>query len=875
MSLSSSNKYTVIRYTGLQLQTATSTACIPLVWGANRVAPNIIWYNDFSAKPNKTKGKGGGKETTSYNYSASLILALTQGPISGIGTTYQDQSTIISFSSTGFTLFLGTDPQAVWSYLTSKHPTEAMNYNGVAYVARANYGMGTSPTLPSTTFELLAMRLGSQVGGDGKDADCALVVEDFVSNDVWGVGIPSTVLDNLLSTPAAPTTGDSAFQTYCQAMGFGFSPALTSQENALTVLDRWTQMTNTACYWSGYALRFVPYGDEQITANGVTYLPPTGVVYDLTDTDYHREDGADPILISRTDIAEAYNSVNITIRDRSNNYNDAPITLQDQNLVELYGVRQASAFQASEVCVKSMAAIMVQLYLQRKAYIRNTYQFTLTWEYCLLEPMDVVTLTDLNIGLSTTPVRITGIDEDDQGMLKFTCEEFTQGLSSAGGYATQQVTNTPQNSMTVPEPVNPPIIFEPQAIWTQGVAEVWVICSGGNGTTFDPFWGGCQVWISTDGTSYNQIGEIETPGIQGVLTANLAAYGGANPDTTHTLSVSTAMSNGELIGGTSADAANGMLLSYVDGELISFETATLTGTDAYDLTTIYRGLYGTTAGSHSAGTKFGRIDSSTFKYQLPPQYIGQTLYFKFPSFNIWGNQLQDLSTCTAYSYTPVGTGFGGGSGGVPTTPTGLAAGVGSLGVSVTWNANPITDNVQYYGLYRATGIGASFGSASLIATINSLSEVDVSASGSTGYTYFLVAHNVIGDSSPTSGVNVSGAIATGALWGFGFEKDLGLIVLTDPLVDFTSEPSWIIPKNMPLSSIKVTGTGPTSTTDFDLQVNSVSVGTIRFTASSTTATFIKAADTTVPTNGIVQIWPPSSLNGISGRMYGSIAGPRQ
>jgi hypothetical protein len=242
----------------------------------------------------------------------------------------------------------------------------------------------------------------------------------------------------------------------------------------------------------------------------------------------------------------------------------------------------------------------------------------------------------------------------------------------------------------------------------------------------------------------------------------LAAYGGANPDTTNTLAVNLAESQGQLISGTSSDAQNAVTLCYCGGELLSYQTAALTSGYAYNLTTLYRGLYGTSAASHASGAQFARLDQSTFKYQLPSGYIGVTLYFKFQSFNIFGLQPQDLSTCTAYTFSPLGTGFGGGTGGVPTTPTGLTA-TGGVGQNVTaWSANPTSDNLTAYELFRANGTGASFGSATLLVTLGAgtLSYTDTGLPPLTGYTYFLKAVNAVGASANTAGVNAATTAAT-------------------------------------------------------------------------------------------------------------------
>jgi hypothetical protein len=172
----------------------------------------------------------------------------------------------------------------------------------------------------------------------------------------------------------------------------------------------------------------------------------------------------------------------------------------------------------------------------------------------------------------------------------------------------------------------------------------------------DPNWGGAFVWISTDNTTYGQIGTVSAPSRQGVLTAACAMPPGANPDVTNTLSVSLIKSGGQLANGTVADAQNGVTLCLVDNELLAYATATLTGTNAYNLTYLYRGLYGTAAAAHSSGAPFTRIDSAVFQYPLPAAFIGVPLFLKFQSFNIFGQSVEDLSECTVYTYAPSGAG---------------------------------------------------------------------------------------------------------------------------------------------------------------------------------------------------------------------------
>jgi hypothetical protein len=102
-----------------------------------------------------------------------------------------------------------------------------------------------------------------------------------------------------------------------------------------------------------------------------------------------------------------------------------------------------------------------------------------------------------------------------------------------------------------------------------------------------------------------------------------------------------------------AAAQAGGTLSIVDNELIAYEVATLTSANAYNLSGLARGLSGSSPAAHATGAPFARLDGAIVRYDLPANFIGQTLNFKFQSFNVFGSGLEDLSTCTAYPFTPI------------------------------------------------------------------------------------------------------------------------------------------------------------------------------------------------------------------------------
>jgi hypothetical protein len=242
------------------------------------------------------------------------------------------------------------------------------------------------------------------------------------------------------------------------------------------------------------------------------------------------------------------------------------------------------------------------------------------------------------------------------------------GVGTATPYPKQATAGAALDPFVLPGDTNAPIIFEPPPGLTGGDNEVWILATGG------PSWGGCQIWASSDGNTYAFAGTAYRGGRQGVLTAPLPV--GADPDTADTLAVDLTESEGQLLSGTTADADNLVTLCFCGGELLAYETATLTAAYKYDLTYLRRGAYGTPIAAHASGAQFGRLgpnDTAVFRYGYPASFIGQTIYVKLPAFNFFGQELQSLATVTASAY---------GLGGAGTNPLGnpiiaaLAAGTG-------------------------------------------------------------------------------------------------------------------------------------------------------------------------------------------------------
>lgn len=957
---------TVPTYTSLHVQTAAQGIPIPIGWGQFRAGANIVWYNNFQRHAVKQKsGKGGGSSTTSYTYTAAVILGICEGPIQSIPQVWENNA-VVSLSYLNLELFGGAVGQAVWSYLTTSYSAQALNYSGTGYVASSNYSLGTDANLPSHNFEVKGFLSGSMPYGSLVDANPADVINDFLNNTQYGIGYnwATNPIDNASWTQ---------FKTYCQVFNIFFSPYINNQEQGISIIQRWAQLSNTFIFWSGNVFKFVPLGTNVNTNNGLTYTPNLTVIYDLTYSNFILEGSGSkgPIEVTRSDPADGYNQVQLDIRDRANNYNTTSIVWKDQASIDANGQLAATTVQADEICDINIATYVAALIGQRATYIRNTYTFKLPYNFVLLEPGDIVTINDPNIGLSQFPVRILSVEEDDKQILSIIAEEFPAGIGQATAYVANTATGTaPFNIGVNPGNVNSPAIIEPNAAATGGQPQVWISLSGGQ------YWGGADVYISFDGgTTYSMIDEYTTPSTQGVLVSSLASH--ADPDTSDTLVVNLTESNSSLPAtATNSDADAFRTLILVDNELMSYGSAVPgSGANYFNLTYLRRGLYGTAIAAHSAGATFTRVDPATvFQYDLPQQYVGSTLYFKFTSFNIFGQNYQDISAVTAYSYTTTGEGFyiapptgaslaasrvtqsdgtslllmtltwtasvgpiigsyeiqvstdsgvtwtNGGTvgagvanfvinpalastnyqlrvraisttginisawnnsatvnsgtivGAVPSAPTGVTSSAFGAAAALNWTLNADV-TVNSYQIWRAATTGA-FSSATQIASVGLTNAyTDFTTAASTQYSYYIVAVNGKGSSSPSTA-----SVVTTSTSSSGGPYDIPMSFTGQPVASYRFY-RVVLARNVSFlsnfaGSYLQCRVAPAASYTITILKNGASVGTGTIAAGSTTGTYTTSGAITFSAGDLLEIDGPSSADSALTDLSITITGTR-
>jgi hypothetical protein len=627
------------RYNGIQVQKSIYGDPIPLVYGQQRLAISLGWYSDFQSIPHTDDSSGGGKggagsgaQQTTLTYSSAFIGLLCEGQISGIGNVWSDK-TITSLSSLNLTLFSGAGGQAVWSYLTTNHTSEAIGYDHTAYVASGNFDLKDSAALPNLSFEIKGLL---QYGGGIIDCDPSAVLTDYCTNADHGCNFTS--LGSLTN-----------YQNYCIAMGFFLSPLETAQRPAVDFIRELLDTTNSDCWVSAGVLNIIPLADASVTGNSHTYTPSLTPLYSFTDDDYQHEDGEDPVKLQRKPQSDVFNVFRVEYLDRANNYNTAIAEASDAQDIALNGLRIAPTKSLHMITTRQVARQVAQIMLQRNLYYRNTYQFKLRADYCLLEPMDIVSITDSGLGVTNQLVRIMEVQDDEEDNITLTAIELPLGPGAAPIYDWQLAQGYAANFGVAPGNVQTPQIMmaPPLLLGADGGYEIWIAVTGSSASST---WGGCRVLMSLDNVRYKAVGTVFGAARYGTLTSTLAI--GGDPDSSHTLAIQLNNTALTLQAASTNDADFMRTIILVENEVMSYRDAALTGAGAYNLGYLRRGKYGTAIASHASGTRFVRLDGAIFRMPIDAGMIGQTLYFKFQSFNIYQGGLQDAAGLTAYSFVP-------------------------------------------------------------------------------------------------------------------------------------------------------------------------------------------------------------------------------
>ena len=609
------------KISNFSVNTAEFGAPVQEILGTTRISGNIIYYDDFNAiehRKTQRAGKGGGSKTTtiSYTYEVATIFALCEGPIDGIGKVWIGKE-IYDYPNEkiGLTLFKGEANQAAWSYLVGKHPDKALSYPGLAYMAGSKVDLGESASMPTFNFEVKGKLLNT---GDGIDVNPA----DYILYILDRVGMGDIAID-----------GIDNYRNYCRQANLLISTPSDSDkaQQAREIVNEIAQLTNAYVFWSNDRFKIVPLADRPVGS----WQPNKTIAYDLTPDDFLPQSGGAMVTFARKDSSEIYNRFTVEFLNRSNGYEKESVSYEDAADILLHGVRQAPTVKAHYIYTKERAVKIAEEQARKNKYERNQYTFKLGWAFCRLEVGDLVTLTDPAIGLEKVVCCINSVTEDKNGALTITAVSRAQGDYSAAVYDVHE-NERPTFDFNAPAgDVDVPVIFQPPSELTVNGNELWIGAKGTNSN-----WGGCIVYVSDDNEYFQRLGQITNNARIGSLVSSITADATSMEVT----------ANGEFLSASAESAERGNTLCWLNGEMLSYTTATLLSNGNYRLDGLVRGQYNTTAQAHSSGATFARCDGTLLKSNIRKEDVGKSIWLKFCSYNIFGANEQSLADVEAYEY---------------------------------------------------------------------------------------------------------------------------------------------------------------------------------------------------------------------------------
>lgn len=611
-----------------------STVCefgtpVPLLYGTCKVSPNLMCYQDFETKEKRTTQKSGKSKSTTitYLYYVYAELALGEGVISGIDKVWLGDTAYAGLGAlnantnnegAGLALNKGDNNQPT-TYMSTNHADIATGYDNLAYLYGRIFLGEDNASMPSYSFEVR----GSLIA-DNTDANPAYVIKDILSK----IGLGSYIDEASFAD----------YAKYCANADLLISTpndAFKQQDKAQAVIANLLELTNTYMFWSVDRFKFAVRDDVQ----RAEWQPNKQIMYDLTADDFIPQSGA-PVTVKRKDSTEIYNYITVNFLNRANNYEEESVSYQDIESIKKYGVRSVT-HDAKWYHTKERALKYAQMKTRIAQTECNQYTFRLPWKYCRLEPGDLLRITDEAIGIAGQVVMVSEITEAKTGILTVTAVQRAPGAYSEAKYT---VVNDYQYQDFNVEPGNtarPLFIIPPSDLVTSASGcELWIALQGAAKT-----WGGCNVFASTKDGDYSHIGTQGVNSIYGTTAGTMTA------DATSAYIRLNNQRPVELLTGSAQDAANGNTLIWINGECMSYTRATLLNSNLYQLTGLIRGQYGTTAKAHSYGEDVAVLDGSIYVVPLTKQYIGRTLYFKFPSFNEFKANSQNLADIDCYSCT--------------------------------------------------------------------------------------------------------------------------------------------------------------------------------------------------------------------------------
>lgn len=602
----------------LSVTSSAYGAAIPLIYGPrNRVTGNVIWSTGLveHVSEEESGGKGGSSvTTTTYTYSTSVAVAFCEGEVASVSRIWANGDLIYddgSFSAMAAMRFYGGgNTQTPDASIQADRGDDAPAYRHTCYIVLQDLQLADfGNVLPSIEAELVV----------SEEITLAEVVKDIclragcAETDVSVSKLTGTV-DGLVIDSGTPV---AALQTLAAAYAFSADD-------------------------HGGQIRFRPRG---LAMRAVIPIGETGTVEAGTDSD------REPIQIERTADISLPREVAVSFYDYNSDYETGTqperrrIGSANSNITKDLPVTMEAA-AAKEAATR----LLYENWAERKSLtttLSDRWRWLLTGDTIGLPVAGVVQpfrITRLTRGANAvTEVEAVGMD----------MEVYSPNSTAATTTAKSQTVSLPGITRLIL--MDCPILRDED----DNTGFYFAVAAESSG------WKGATILRSADdGETYSTLSSIKVRTTLGDVADALASGPTDVWDLENTLTVVLAENSGTLSSTTRLAVLNGANAAWLGpadgqgGEILQFQTATLTAENTYVLSGLLRGRLGTetAVATHEDGEVFVLLSRSMGRSNLGASDLNRERLFKPVSL------LTTEADTAAQSFT------NGGSGVTPLSP---------------------------------------------------------------------------------------------------------------------------------------------------------------------------------------------------------------
>lgn len=652
-----------------QFPTADASRVIPVFWGTCKMeGPNVVWFGDLEVVTLKKKVKTGWfsskKITTGFNYYLGVQLVFAYGECDEFIELRADDK-VLDISSRTFSggvcsftidsptilsnddppagvegpckLYQGTFTQPPNLYLQEQWgETETSAFRPLVHLVMEKCYLGNTETPPPLS--LIARRCPNPLGLTGGrhsingDANIANVCYEVMTNMLYGMKINGSRID----TASFVDCGN-----VLAAEGLGVS-----------------MLVQTGMAGRDLLAEVLRHADGVIYPDPVTGLYTMKLArddYDVNDLlvfdDSNIDD--DSFEFSRASWENTKNNIIVKYTDRAT-FDVKPVQYQDLANIDVRGgyidseeidflgfSNPNAALRAAARACKTRSSPLLRAQFNTN---RLGYQ---------LRPGSVFKLTKQSRNLHELIMRVIDISYgtlDDPAIKVTACEDI---------FAVNGIAYEPPPPSDWQPPVGPPSTFLRQAAFeipyeftgSDGVY-VGTLVSANHGSEI-----GYTIWSgSAPGDSnLSNRGYTSDFTASGVLTAPYPNTTPGRDPVGFQITEGKHMNEVESVGETELLQGDSiaLIVSAAGREMVAFKTRSALGSDAYTISDVIRGVYGSPVLSHPAGAVVWFLSSGFGIENQNPRQAGSTVYLKYPAKVLFAGQTLAAATQLSLALTGI------------------------------------------------------------------------------------------------------------------------------------------------------------------------------------------------------------------------------